>query len=123
VKFVYNYKAEASNQKAAFLNDFIGAFWENVKFKDADLYKHYTEINRALADAIEKNILLAGASYHVDLSGPKLRPEYIQENLAGRLMNEVVKSDKIPIRCFEDLKSREEIYQCTIPIIFLKESK
>lgn len=125
MKEVDDYRADPRNQIAAFTNDFIEAFWKSVKAEAIGQDK-YWEINRALSEAIKKNVTIIGASYRIAREyQQKMKPEqlkdYVQHSIARGFADEIFKSDKVAIQSFPDYQRQETEYRVSIPFIFLKD--
>lgn len=118
----HDYRAEPRNQMAALKNDIIAEFWKNVPLAyTSELRKASYELNRAICEAVDKNIEIVGARVVVSKDFSGREDSFVHFQLGKILVEEILKSNKIAINKWESYKERTTEYTVQVPIIVFKD--
>lgn len=127
MKIIENYTAQSSNQLSKLVNDIIREFWNDEKIKSTlKNRQEYYSINRAINDAILKNIEILNVrktiDYGIYLKDKPRMEAYTKHEMANKIANMIVESPFFPIRKFEHFTNPEVIFETSIPFIKWEES-
>lgn len=114
---------------ARFENDFIKEFWDSLSPDQLITLKDtYYEINRALSNAIEKNIKCIGQEYCISLDtiramkNDEMHKHYALDHISRSIAAELLKNDDMGIEIFDDWSDRTRKYRFHVPFITLKKT-
>ncbi len=120
-----DYRAGASNQKAAFTNTIIDSFWARLDIETCRKLQDnggYYAINAAIGKAIDNHICVLSVQVehtHKHIANlPKVDIEHeTKHRMASFLSKKLMENDGVLVNRLRDYILEREIYSCEIPII------